>query len=248
MKRKIIFILFLSLLCGCIVGCTKDKDADNNSSSQTKKEENKVVEQELKVIEKNEDGSIKKGTLEGYTFTETTKKTERVKIEMENGHIMLIVLSNSDAPKTIANFQKLVSQNYYDGLIFHRVIENFMIQTGDPTGTGTGGSDETIKGEFAINGVKNGLSHTRGVISMARTGPVGSNPETEATMNSASSQFFIVHKDSTYLDGKYASFGRVFAGLDIVDEIAAVETGYNDKPLTEQKIKSIRFITIEKAK
>lgn len=245
MKKKIIFILFLSLICLCVVGCTKDEDDDSSKTSENKKGENKVVEQDLKVIEKNEDGSIKKGTLEGYTFEETTKKTERVKLEMENGHIMLIVLSNSDAPKTIANFQKLVSQKYYDGLIFHRVMENFMIQTGDPTGTGMGGSDETIKGEFDINGVKNSLSHTRGVVSMARK---GANIETEETMNSASSQFFIVHQDSTYLDGKYAAFGRVFAGLDIIDEIAGVETDNYDKPLSDQKIKSIRFITIEKAK
>lgn len=247
MKKKIFLILFLSLVCLCVVGCTKDKEDNDGNSSKNKKEETKVVEQNLKVIEKNEDGSTKKGTLEGYTFTETTKKTERVKIEMENGHIILIVLSNSDAPKTIANFQKLVSEKYYDGLIFHRVIENFMIQTGDPTGTGSGGSEKTIKGEFAINGVKNDLSHTRGVISMARRGPSGSNPETADTMNSASSQFFIVHQDSTFLDGKYASFGRVFAGLDVIDEIATVETDNYDKPLTDQKIKSIRFITIEKA-
>ena len=117
-----------------------------------------------------------------------------------------------------------------------------LVMTGDPTGTGTGGSEETIKGEFKINGVDNTLSHTRGVVSMARR---GSTPETKETLNSASSQFFIVQKDSTYLDGNYAAFGKVFAGMDAVDKIAKVETDKNDKPIKEQKIKSIRFIEIE---
>ena len=112
-----------------------------------------------------------------------------------------------------------------------------MIQGGDPTGTGYEGSGETIKGEFSSNNVKNSLSHTRGVLSMARS----DDP------NSASSQFFIVHKDSTFLDGNYASFGKVFAGMDAVDAIAITQTDGNDRPVVEQKIKSIRFITIEKA-
>lgn len=200
--------------------------------------------QEITIIEKNEDGTIKEGTLEGYTFIETEKQTDRIKIEMEDGRVILAVLSNNDAPITINNFKKLVSEKFYDNLIFHRVIEDFMIQTGDPTGTGTGGSEETIKGEFSENGVKNELSHVRGVLSMAR---VGATPETEQTMNSASSQFFIVQKDATSLDGKYASFGRVFAGLDVVDNIAETDTDEYDKPIKEQKIKTIRFIEIEKS-
>ena len=162
---------------------------------------------------------------------------------MENGDIILIVLSNQDTPITIKNFKDLVSQKYYDGLIFHRVIEDFMIQTGDPTGTGAGGSEKEIKGEFSDNGVKNSLSHTRGVVSMARRGAKVESPE---TWDSASSQFFIVHQDSTFLDGKYAAFGKVFAGMDAVDKIATTETDSNDKPLKEQKIKSIRFIEITK--
>lgn len=231
-KTKIIVILFFLVL---ITSCGK-------------KEEEKMKEefkQEITIIEKNEDGTVKKGTLEGYTFVETEEKTDRIKIEMEDGRIILAVLSNKDTPITIKNFKKLVSEKYYDNLIFHRVIENFMIQTGDPTGTGTGGSEETIKGEFSENGVKNELSHTKGVLSMARK---GGNPDTAETRNSASSQFFIVQKDSTGLDGKYASFGRVFAGLDVVDNIAEVETDENDKPITEQKIKTIRFIEIERNK
>ena len=113
-----------------------------------------------------------------------------------------------------------------------------MIQTGDPTGTGHGGSEKTIKGEFVNNGIRNNISHTRGVVSMAR---VGGNPDTEATMNSASSQFFIVQKDSTYLDGNYAAFGKVISGMEIVDKIAVVETDENDKPIHDVVINTIRF-------
>ncbi len=127
------------------------------------------------------------------------------------------------APKTVANFLKLVNMNFYDGLIFHRVISGFMIQGGDPLGMGYGGSDEKIFGEFSSNGFKNELKHTRGVISMARSG----NP------NSASSQFFIMHKDAPHLDGSYAAFGAVVSGIEIVDKIASVRTNYYDKPLND---------------
>lgn len=229
MKKRLVIILMILFL---ITGCNKEED--------NKVQDN--LKQDLTIITKNDDGTIKEGTLEGYTFTETDSKTDRIKIEMTDGRIILAVLSNKDTPITIANFKKLVSEKYYDGLIFHRVIKDFMIQTGDPTGTGMGGSEETIKGEFSQNGVENNLSHTKGVLSMARR---GGNPETAETMNSASSQFFIVQADYTYLDGQYASFGRVFAGLDAVDDIAAVETDSNDKPITEQKIKTIRFIEIK---
>lgn len=229
MKKRLVIILMILFL---ITGCNKEED--------NKVQDN--LKQDLTIIAKNDDGTIKEGTLEGYSFTETDSETDRIKIEMNDGRIILAVLSNKDTPITIANFKKLVSEKYYDGLIFHRVIKDFMIQTGDPTGTGMGGSEETIKGEFSQNGVENNLSHTKGVLSMARR---GGNPETAETMNSASSQFFIVQADSTYLDGQYASFGRVFAGLDAVDDIAAVETDSNDKPITEQKIKTIRFIEIK---
>ena len=132
-----------------------------------------------------------------------------VTIEMENGDIMKAELYPGVAPNTVNNFVSLVKKGYYDGLIFHRVINGFMIQGGDPEGTGRGGSDETIKGEFSENGVKNDISHERGVISMARS----SDPD------SASSQFFIVHEDSTFLDGEYACFGYVTDGMDVVDAI-----------------------------
>lgn len=155
-----------------------------------------------------------------------------VKIEMENGGIIEVELYPDVAPITVKNFEKLVSEGFYDGLIFHRVIEGFMIQGGDPTGTGYSGADENIKGEFAANGVPNSLSHTRGVISMARS----MNP------NSASSQFFIMHEDGTYLDGNYAAFGKVVSGMDVVDAIATVETDGMDKPVVEQKMKKVTLI------
>lgn len=158
--------------------------------------------------------------------------TVMVEIEMENGGKIDLELYPSVAPITVKNFVKLVNDGFYDGLIFHRVIDGFMIQGGDPTGTGTGGSDATIKGEFSANGVKNKLSHVRGVISMARS----------QSYNSASSQFFICQADATYLDGKYAAFGRVTSGMDVVDAIAAVKTDSGDRPIEEQKIKTIKVI------
>lgn len=133
-----------------------------------------------------------------------------------------IALNKEAAPITVANFEELVGSGFYDGLIFHRVIEGFMIQGGDPEGTGMGGSKNKIKGEFRQNGVPNPLKHERGVISMARS----------MMPNSASSQFFIVHKTSPHLDGGYAAFGKVVEGMDVVDAIASVATDYNDRPLT----------------
>ena len=155
-----------------------------------------------------------------------------VKIEMENGGIITLELSPEAAPKTVANFEKLVSEGFYDGLIFHRVISGFMIQGGDPEGTGMGGAKEKIVGEFAINGHKNPISHVRGVISMARA----QNP------NSASSQFFICHADSTFLDGQYAAFGRVVSGMDVVDEIAAIPTDFRDRPRVDCRMKKVTLI------
>lgn len=216
--KKIKNIILILLIAITITSC-------GSKNEETKKEEEKIVTEDIKT-----------GVVDGYKFTQVEEETDRVKIQMENGDIILVVLSNKDTPLTINNFKKLVSEKFYDGLIFHRVIKDFMVQGGDPTGTGFEGSDEEIKGEFSSNGVKNSLSHTRGVVSMARS----NDPD------SASSQFFICHADSTYLDGNYAAFGKVFAGMDIVDKIANVETNANDKPLTEQKMHSIRFITVEK--
>ncbi|MBQ4602285.1 MAG: peptidylprolyl isomerase [Clostridia bacterium] len=152
-----------------------------------------------------------------------------VKIEMMDGGVITLELDAKAAPITVANFERLVKEGFYDGLIFHRVIAGFMIQGGDPTGTGMGGSEETIKGEFAINGVNNPIRHERGVISMART----------QVPDSASSQFFICHADAFFLDGQYAAFGKVVDGIEVVDKIASVDTDYMDKPIVEQKIKTI---------
>lgn len=155
-----------------------------------------------------------------------------VQIEMTDGGIIKLELDGSAAPITVENFLTLARAGFYDGLIFHRVIKDFMIQGGDPTGSGMGGAEKTIKGEFAKNGVQNPISHVRGVISMARA----NDPD------SASSQFFIVHKDAKYLDGSYAAFGKVVEGMDVVDRIASVKTNFMDMPLEEQKIKTVTVI------
>ena len=152
---------------------------------------------------------------------------------------MLAELYPDIAPITVKNFKKLVSSNFYNGLTFHRVISNFMIQTGDPTGTGSGGSSDKIKGEFNLNGVENNLSHKKGVLSMAR---VVLEPETSESLNSASSQFFIVQSDSPHLDGSYAAFGKVINGLNIIDDISKFKTDKNDHPITDVVIDTIKFV------
>ena len=148
---------------------------------------------------------------------------------MENGGIITGELYPEKAPQSVANFVALCERGYYDGLIFHRVIPGFMIQGGCPEGTGMGGPGYCIKGEFFFNGIKNDLKHKRGVLSMARS----SSP------NSAGSQFFIMHQDAKHLDGQYAAFGKVTSGMDVVDDIARVQTNRQDRPLVEQKIASI---------
>ena len=152
-----------------------------------------------------------------------------VTITMTNGDVMKAELYPEIAPNTVNNFISLVQKGFYDGLIFHRVISGFMIQGGDPLGTGMGGPGYSIKGEFAMNGVRNDLKHTRGVLSMARS----------MMPNSAGSQFFIMHANAPHLDGQYAAFGKVVEGLDVVDKIASVRTGWQDKPVEEQKIQSM---------
>lgn len=148
---------------------------------------------------------------------------------MENGGKIELELYPEVAPKTVANFEKLVGQGFYDGLIFHRVIRGFMIQGGDPQGTGMGGAKEKIVGEFRANGHNNTLKHTRGVISMARA----------YDPNSASSQFFIMHEDAPHLDGQYAAFGKVVSGMETVDEIASIPVGPNDRPRIAMRMKKV---------
>lgn len=155
-----------------------------------------------------------------------------IEITMVGGGTIKLELYPDKAPKTVANFEKLVQEGFYDGLTFHRIISGFMIQGGDPLGNGMGGSDEEIIGEFAANGFPNPIRHERGVISMARA----QDP------NSASSQFFIMHADGFFLDGQYAAFGKVVEGMETVDKIAAVETNPLDAPMTPQVIDTIKII------
>lgn len=156
-----------------------------------------------------------------------------VTIEMENGDIMKAELYPEIAPNTVNNFISLINHNFYDGVIFHRVINGFMLQGGDPDGTGMGGPGYSIKGEFSSNGFKNDLKHEPGVLSMART----------MFPDSAGSQFFIMHKTSPHLDGDYAAFGKVIEGMDIVNKIAEVPTDWSDRPTEEQKMKKVTVDT-----
>lgn len=156
-----------------------------------------------------------------------------VTIEMENGDLMKAELYPEIAPNTVNNFISLIKKGYYDGVIFHRVIPGFMIQGGDPQGTGTGGPGYSIRGEFSHNGFQNDLKHTPGVLSMART----------MIPDSAGSQFFIMHETSPHLDGEYAAFGKVIEGLEVVDKIAKVKTDYADRPMEDQVMKTVTVDT-----
>ena len=155
-----------------------------------------------------------------------------ITIQMKDGSIMKAELYPDIAPATVKNFVDLAGKGFYNGLIFHRVIPGFMIQGGDPEGTGMGGPGYTIKGEFTANGFRNDLKHTRGVLSMARA----------MDPNSAGSQFFIMHEDSPHLDGQYAAFGKIIEGIEVVDKIASVRTDYSDRPLEPQQID---FMTVQ---
>ena len=159
-----------------------------------------------------------------------------VTITMTNGDVIKAELYPEVAPNTVNNFISLAYRGFYDGIIFHRVISGFMIQGGDPTGTGMGGPGYSIKGEFSGNGFQNDLKHTAGVLSMARA----MDPD------SAGSQFFIMHKTSPHLDGGYAAFGMVIEGMDVVDKIAGTDTDFRDRPLTEQKIRTMTVETFGK--
>ena len=156
-----------------------------------------------------------------------------VTFTMENGDVMKAELCPEIAPTSVNNFVNLVQKGFYDGLIFHRVIAGFMIQGGDPEGTGMGGPGYSIKGEFASNGFKNDLKHTRGVLSMARS----------MRPDSAGSQFFIMHQNAPHLDGDYAAFGKLIEGEDILDKIAGVDTDYSDRPRKPQVMKTVTVET-----
>ena len=160
-------------------------------------------------------------------------KNPIVTFEMENGDVFKAELYPEIAPNTVRNFISLINHNFYDGVIFHRVIKGFMIQGGDPEGIGIGGPGYAIKGEFAANGFENNLKHDRGVLSMARS----------MMPDSAGSQFFVMHKDSPHLDGQYAAFGRVIEGMDTVDKIAETKTDFQDKPKEDQVMKTVTVET-----
>ena len=202
-RYKIIFSFVLITLIFTLIGCGTQGENVTNESEKTSNYASSVTEKPI------------------------------VTITMENDEKILIELDPAVAPNTVANFVSLVEKGFYDGVIFHRVIPDFMIQGGDPEGNGTGGADYTIKGEFSENGFENNLKHDRGVISMARS----NDP------NSASSQFFIMVKESTYLDGKYAAFGKVIEGMEVVDDIVSVERDGSDKPLKDQTMKSVTVDT-----
>ena len=224
-KRKILAMLMVAALsAGMLAGCGSDdtKEESKSTEADTKEntEENKDTE-ETKEESTEESADQPEGTEEEVS-DETADDTSTVldtsepltglhhaEIEVKDYGTIKVELDADTAPISVTNFVKLAQEHFYDGLTFHRIIDGFMIQGGDPEGTGRGGSDETIKGEFSENGVKNDISHERGVISMARS----SDPD------SASSQFFIVQSDSTYLDGDYAAFGHVTSGMDVVDQI-----------------------------
>ncbi len=218
MKRRIFSaVLALSMLFGCLafVGCEKKSD----------------------VVEKPLEGYTPSTEITEYVCMNITYTDKEGTVRKEN---IVVKLDPTNAPITVANFQKLVSEKFYDGLTFHRIVEGFMIQGGDPEGTGQGGSSQTIKGEFLINGVNNEISHKRGVISMARLG----NPY----YNSATSQFFIVHEDGNeFLDGQYAAFGEVVYGIETVDGIATTKVdnprSQSPKPVNPVTINAMMFVT-----
>lgn len=205
--KKTISLLFIIMLCFSFAACEKEQPAVSSGAESESSEVTSGIGLPLADIPASPDGEFAVMEFEGF------------------GRV-LIEFYPEEAPITVANFKKLVSSGFYDGIIIHRVVPGFVIQGGDPTGTGYYGSDEKIKGEFAANGVENHVSHLRGVLSMARAGK---------DMNSASSQFFIVLGDnSTYaLDGQYAGFGKVISGMKAVDLIAAVPCNNNDKPIRD---------------
>lgn len=225
MKKILCLILALALVGVSAVSCSKDNGEDADT------EDNAVSYEQIDLSDVDDISAV--------SVSET--ETDYVMIEIDKFGTVVVRLFPEVAPKTVANFKKLVGEGFYDGLIFHRVIDGFMIQGGDPLGNGQGGSDEEIYGEFTSNGFKNNLKHTRGVISMARLGNDN---------NSATSQFFIVHKTSenntASLDGKYASFGYVVYGMDVVDEIATVRTNSSDKPVSPVKMTSVKFANVTK--
>ena len=221
MKKKFSFLLVLAVLVMGLSACGSSKSDTTSETKATKAP---------KATETAE------ATKEPESKTTDTKGKHHAKIKVKDYGTIEVELDGDTAPITVANFIKLVNEKFYDGLTFHRIMSGFMIQGGDPLGNGTGGSDETIKGEFSSNGVENNISHKRGVISMARS----SDPD------SASSQFFIMHQDADYLDGQYAAFGKVTKGMSVVDKICEDVTPTDGNGTVEKAdqpvIESIRMV------
>lgn len=221
MKKKFSFLLVLAVLVMGLSACGSSK---SDTTSETKATKAPKATETAEATKKPE------------SKTTDTKGKHHAKIKVKDYGTIEVELDGDTAPITVANFVKLVNEKFYDGLTFHRIMSGFMIQGGDPLGNGTGGSDETIKGEFSSNGVENNISHKRGVISMARS----SDPD------SASSQFFIMHQDSTYLDGEYAAFGKVTKGMKVVDKICEDATPTDGNGTIEKAdqpvIESIRMV------
>ena len=214
------FVGLAGLMSLSLAACGGSSDTtstdDGNAGAQTDSAQEADAAASEQEAGKIEDGVLVTPYDEGYS----TGK-HHATIEVADFGTIKLELNASNAPITVSNFAHLANDKFYDGLTFHRIIKDFMIQGGDPNGDGTGGSDVRVKGEFSANGVVNAIQHKRGVISMARS----------ADNDSGSSQFFIMHKDSSNLDGSYAAFGKVTEGMDVVDRIASVRTDYNDKPL-----------------
>lgn len=228
MRKLITYVLVMTMMVMGVSGC-------GDSSKETKVTGDTAAPGETEVTrETNAPASTEKAqdTKDG----KYSSGTHHAKIKVKGYGTIKVELDADTAPITVQNFAKLVNQKFYDGLTFHRIISGFMIQGGDPLGNGTGGSEETIKGEFSSNGVKNEISHKRGVISMARS----QDPD------SASSQFFIMHQDGTYLDGEYAAFGKVTDGIEIVDKICEEATPTDSNGTIEKEnqpvITSIRML------
>ena len=249
-KRKILAMLMTATLSvGMLAGCGTDgaKDETKKTEEAAEKTEEKNAEDSAQKSEEPaedeetsgfSDGSDEKGSVEEASVLDTSQPltgTHHAEIEVKDYGTIKVELDADTAPISVTNFVKLAQEHFYDGLTFHRIIDGFMIQGGDPEGTGRGGSGKTIKGEFSENGVENNISHERGVISMARS----SDPD------SASSQFFIVQSDSTYLDGQYAAFGHVTEGMDIVDKICkAAEPTDNNGTISAEKQPVMTSVTI----
>ena len=222
MKKKLLSILMVAVIAVSLAACGDDKETESSADSAGELTSEEELDLTSSILHEKDDDSAGESAQKDESQTEGSQATDvagkhHIEITVKDYGTISVELDGDAAPITVENFLKLAGDGFYDGLTFHRIISGFMIQGGDPLGNGTGGSDENIKGEFSQNGVENNLSHTRGAISMARS----------RAMDSASSQFFIVHEDSTYLDGQYACFGYVTEGIEVVDAIC------EDTPVTD---------------